>query len=181
MSAGSFFANKKFIYNGKEVENICFSMDRWFEKLRKLTLNIVECYTHGNLTLENILYIPENNKILFIDPYEENFIDCELLEISQLLQSSNAHYEILCNCQFEIKDREIVTNYTVPTGIREFNLKLIAWMSKVYSDVELELIRFFEITQFIRMIPFKLAVDPERAKLFYVLACSLSHENSKYA
>ena len=77
--------------------------------------------------------------------------------------------------------KEIIVNYSIPPGINKFNLKLIEWMSKVYSDVELELIRFFEITQFIRMIPFKLAIDPERAKLFYVLACSLSHTSSEYA
>ena len=35
------------------------------------------------------------------------------------------------------------------------------------------LIRAFEVSQFIRMIPFKIAVNEDKAILFYGLACKL--------
>ena len=41
-----------------------------FEKHLPKNINLVE--SHGNLTLENILFDPKNNDIKFIDLYEEN-------------------------------------------------------------------------------------------------------------
>ena len=51
---------------------------------------------------------------------------------------------------------------------------------KEYSRDEIKLIRFFGISQFIRMAPFKLIIDENKAKLFYILACSLYFENNFY-
>ncbi len=53
-----------------------------------------ETFTHGNITLENILYQPASNTITLIDPYEENVIDSALADYSQVLQSCNSKYEL---------------------------------------------------------------------------------------
>ena len=47
----------------------------------KYYVNPSETFTHGNITLENLLYIPDESKFIFIDPYEENIIDSVLAEL----------------------------------------------------------------------------------------------------
>lgn len=112
-----------------------------------------ESLTHGNLTLENILYLPREDKVLLIDVYEENVIDNKYNDYSQLAQSANSHYELML---------EHGKDFEVPRAIRAFNneLKKI-WRHDLYSW-EINLIKFFECSQFYRMLPFKLkaGVDP---------------------
>ena len=87
--------------------------------------NPIETFTHGNLTLENILYLKEKNKIYFIDPYEENIIDSPLAEYSQLLQSSNSLYEIYNSGTPVVFENKVNMDVSIPTGLRIFNNKLL--------------------------------------------------------
>jgi len=107
----------------------------------------VESYTHGNLTLENILFLRSSKTIVFIDPYEENIIDNKYNDYSQLLQSANSHYELLC---------DYGPDYKVPKAMRQFNGAVNALMGVGMSREERLLIQFFECSQFYRMLPFKL-------------------------
>ena len=118
------------------------------------SLLLKESMTHGNLTLENILYLQDSNEVMFIDVYEENIIDIKHTDYSQLLQSSTSHYEIMVS-QGE--------NYTVPDGINWFNTKLLETMRQEFSKQELMLIKFFECSQFYRMLPFKVATGSDPA------------------
>lgn len=107
----------------------------------------VESYTHGNATLENILYLQDSNEILFIDLYEENIIDNKYADLSQLLQSCHANYESIV---------EFGENPPVPAGIKMFNTLVCDMINKRFKPREIDLIRFFECSQFYRMLPFKL-------------------------
>jgi hypothetical protein len=112
----------------------------------------VESLTHGNLTLENILYTNEG-KVLLIDLYEENVIDNKYNDYSQLAQSANSHYESIV---------EHGKDFKVEKAMKAFNEELKKeWRSNLYSW-EIKLIKFFECSQFFRMLPFKLkaGVDP---------------------
>lgn len=83
--------------------------------------NPKESFTHGNITLENLLYIPEERRVILIDPYEENVIDSDLAELSQLLQSSNSKYEIYNNLEATIKNNTITLEIGDNLGIDYFN------------------------------------------------------------
>ena len=96
--------NEKFIkfskydhlfFNGQKVNTFLNQIDKFKKLCMKYYVNPSETFTHGNITLENLLYIPDESKFIFIDPYEENIIDSVLAEYSQILQSSNSKYEIL--------------------------------------------------------------------------------------
>ena len=89
-----FLDNKKIVFNGKEISSFIDSISLYRAMLKKHYNETSEIFSHGNMTLENILYIPQLDRVIFIDPYEENIIDSELAEYSQLLQSSNSKYEI---------------------------------------------------------------------------------------
>ena len=110
--------------------------------------NPVESYTHGNITLENILYLPQTGEVLFIDPYEENVIDNKYNEYSQLLQSCNSNYELMCEGREDI-----------PEGLRVFNSEMHRLLQTRLTPDEIKLVKFFECSQFYRMLPFKLKAN----------------------
>ncbi len=158
-------------YNGEKLhhlEKYLIFLNNIFIKNSNL---ISESFVHGNLTLENMLIYKK--KIIFIDPYEENYVDTIYNDYSQILQSCNSNYELLNKSKLKIKKNIIFVNYKISKNIKEFNLLFKKYLIKKFSFNEIMLIRAFEISQYIRMIPFKLAIDPQKAILFYGLACKL--------
>ena len=87
----NFACYENIYFNGEKVPSFMKKLDD-FKKSFFGYSDLTEVFTHGNLTLENILYSQEKNKIIFIDPYEENIIDSVLAEYSQIYQSSNSKY-----------------------------------------------------------------------------------------
>ena len=132
-----------------------------------------ECYTHGNITLENILYSPKDNKVIFIDPYEENIIDNIYNEYSQILQSCNSHYEIY-NASNGQRWHDGKEGPPIPLGISYFNILFLDFMKKTLSEDEIKMVKYFEVSQFIRMLPFKMKGDRDKMFLFYGLASYLA-------
>lgn len=119
-------------------------------KLRDIALQLHipnESLTHGNLTLENILFLRDSGKVLFIDVYEENIIDNKYNDYSQLLQSASSHYELTC---------EHGESFSVPKAMTHFNEELYLIMNDQMTEREISLTLFFECSQFYRMLPFKL-------------------------
>jgi hypothetical protein len=105
-----------------------------------------ECLTHGNMTLENILYLQDSNEVMFIDLYEENIFDCKQADYSQLLQSSNSNYELMVdglNCQ------------PTPKGLIYFNDYLLSAIERDLDVADRAFVKFLECSQFYRMLPFK--------------------------
>ena len=126
----------------------------------------IETFTHGNLTLENILYNSATNTITFIDPYEENIIDSKLCDYSQILQSCNSKYELHNNSDIILTDDN---NFGLDTFNKIFN-------SFLYDNItgkQLKMVKLFEISQFIRMLPFKQEIDIKKMSFFYNHAINL--------
>lgn len=133
-----------------------------------------ECYVHGNPTLENILYDPIQDKIVFIDLYEEGIVDSRFMDYSQILQCSNSLYGLLNDGTLKVNGN--VTDYSigaVPENLIYFNDLFNDELKYRYPD-QFKLVKLFEATQFFRMLPFKChAGNIEAAKFFYAHACSL--------
>ena len=166
------FLNLKFFYmNNQKVTQIENNLSFLREIFYKNADYIYESFTHGNLTLENILICKD--KIIFIDPYEENYVDTMYNDYSQILQSCNSHYELLNLTNINIMNNKIKYDYSVPTNISNFNKYFKNYLLNNFSFNEIMLIRAFEISQFVRMIPFKLVIDNNKALLFYGLSCKL--------
>jgi len=132
-----------------------------------------ESYVHGNPTLENILYNPETDKIVFIDLYEEGIVDSQFMDYSQVLQCSSSHYGLLNDSVLNVNGNETVYDITVPENLTYFD-QLFKYELKYRHSRNYNLIKLFEATQFFRMLPFKCHADNiAAAKFFYVHACSL--------
>lgn len=124
---------------------------------------------HGNPTLENMMYSFEENRVVFIDPYEESIIDTKYLDYAQVLQCSRSYYGYINDNDVVVNGNYVKHNNIIPINFVTFNY---SFESELHSKKML--IDVLEATQFIRMLPFKcLAGDVEKAKYFYVHACYL--------
>jgi hypothetical protein len=159
--------------NGEEVMGIFHVLNNFQKTMNHAAIELTECFTHGNITLENILYDPIRRRITFIDPYEENIVDNRLAEYSQILQSSNSHYE-LYNLSEPIISRSIVeANIIIPRSIAYFNKLFFEYIRSNCTEREITLIKLFEVSQYVRMLPFKMQLDERKMILFYSLASLL--------
>ena len=124
----------------------------------------------GNPTLENIMYSFEEDKVKFIDLYEESMIDTKFLDYSMVLQCSRSHYGIINDNKVYINDNYLYTEVHDTRNFETFNKHFSAELPAEHQ----KLIDIFEATQFMRMLPFKVrAGDIDKAKYFYVHACYL--------
>lgn len=163
-------------FNNELVTSFYTSLESYTNMMNSTYTNNKETLSHGNLTLENILYIPNTNTIVFIDPYEENIIDSKLADYSQLLQSCNSKYEMLNASLPNVVNNEVTTIDCKNYGLDYFNDLLHGFLSQSLSVDDYKSVRLLEISQFIRMLPFKSEVDPSKMILFYSLASKLFND-----
>ena len=125
-----------------------------------------ESLNHGNLTLENILYNPNNGSLMLIDPYAETYCDSIIGDISQIYQSCLSGYEYtLSYCDrhdfsiFPYLESDLPLSYT--RFYNHFTASLSA-----YPFLESDSIELFRASQFTRMFPFKVLKDTNLAFKF---------------
>jgi len=172
----SFLKYKNITFQGQEVIGLIHRLDDYVAIAKANYKNSKECFTHGNLTLENTVYNKDLNKIYFIDPYEENIIDSNLAEYSQLLQSSNSLYELYNGGDAIVNENIVSMKVKVPKGITIFNSKLQKFLDESLSRSEMISVKVLEISQFVRMLPFKAVVDESKMIFFYCLASKLLND-----
>jgi len=171
----NFFGHAKngvFEYNGKKVHGIFSYLDELENIFFNLKLSSEE-NIHGNPTLENILYSFEEDRVVFIDLYEESMIDTKFLDYAQVLQCSRSHYGYINDRDVTIQGSSVSHMLEIPKNFEKFNF----YFECKIPNNWIKLVNVLEATQFIRMLPFKCrAGEVEKAKFFYVHACSLLGE-----
>jgi len=169
---GKFHAHGTYEYNGTIVHGIGNSIHDLENFFSELTL-IQEENIHGNPTLENILYSFDEDRVVFIDVYDESMIDSRFLDYAQVLQCSRSHYGFINDNDVHVGGNVASTTYglQIPKNFETFNYH---FESEIAEPRTKQIVDVFEATQFIRMLPFKvLAGDIDKAKFFYVHACYL--------
>ena len=165
-----FYAHGTYEYDGKIVHGIGNSIHDLENFFSELTL-IQEENIHGNPTLENILYSFEEDRVVFIDVYDESMIDTRFLDYAQVLQCSRSHYGFINDNEVLIGGISATHTLEIPKNFETFNYHFESGITEPRTK---EIVDVFEATQFIRMLPFKvLAGDIDKAKFFYVHACYL--------
>lgn len=138
---------------------------------------IEETLTHGNLTLENMLWDAENEKIIVIDPYAETYCETIMGDVSQLLQSCESGYELISS--FYDSNEIDVGSYPknrIPDSLRKFSIKLLSLIADRtwYSETHLNIMK---ASQFIRMYPFKLIKSPRQGVAFMMHGIELLEQS----
>ena len=165
----------KYIYfQNLYVEGIYTRLGEYKDLFLKHYKNPSENFSHGNMTLENILYQSKTGRIVFIDPYEENVIDSKLADYSQIMQSCDALYELYNENDTTYKDNRISANVDqIPEGLILFKNIFLDFLKKELSSEQYVVVRLLQVSQFIRMLPFKMAIDTSKMMFFYGLASYL--------
>ena len=158
-----------FEYNGRithGIQNFLPELKNFFDELNFTTEETI----HGNPTLENMMYSFEEDKVIFIDPYEESCIDSRLLDYSQVLQCSRSYYGHINDNEVTVDGPSVGYHGDIPNNFIVFNKR---FEDKI-DVADRKTVDVLEATQFIRMLPFKCAAgEMDKAKFFYVHACHL--------
>jgi hypothetical protein len=169
----NFHAHGTYEYNGRIVQGIGAYIHEMENFFSELTL-IQEENIHGNPTLENILYSFEEDRVVFIDVYDESMIDTRFLDYAQVLQCSRSHYGFINDNIVEIGGVSVTHRLQIPKNFETFNYHFESGITELKTK---EIVDVFEATQFIRMLPFKVLAgnidSMKKAKFFYVHACYL--------
>lgn len=172
----AFLGHSTIVFNGVEVPTLTRNLSALYALGNREYQHAWECYTHGNLTLENTLWVPEEGRIWFIDPYEENIADTIYNEYSQVLQSSHSLYEVCEGLQPVVDGNRVSLVLPPQPGLAHFNALFLDFLQRRLSSSELRLVNLYEISQFTRMLPFKLQIAPEKLIFYYSLASFLAHQ-----
>jgi len=171
----AFIAPGYLYFNGEKVPGLASVLDEYKAMATRCYRNTTETFTHGNLTLENILYQPTVNRIVFIDPYEENIIDSVLAEYSQIYQSSNSLYELYNARAPEVAGQAVELRVEPSMGLAYFDACFTDFVQGRHDAYDLSMIKLFEISQYARMLPFKMEIDQDKMLFFYGLGSYLFH------
>jgi hypothetical protein len=168
--------------NGETIKSFESNLDVFQGQLRSIEPSF-ECLTHGNLTLENILIHKVNLDIKFIDPYDENIIDCREADFSQIRQCSQIYYGLLLDVEPIISDNNVEYKLDIPHTFVVFNEHFTELIDSKCTEYNKKLEDFLIISQFLRMLPFKTkSGETNHAILYYAIACKLIQEFvGKYA
>lgn len=161
--------------NGRKIKPISKNIDEFISNLlSKSDLLKEACINHGNPTIENMMIVPNNPpRIFFIDPYEECAIDGAAIDYSQILQSVHGKYEVLMSKIPKVDNKSVSTKIDTPEAYSKFCLSVSNKIKTKLSDSEWELVLLLEVSQFIRMLPFKLSNDEDAGRLFFMHASEL--------
>lgn len=166
-------------FNGQKVRGLATVLEDFRMLALKAYNHTTETFTHGNLTLENILYQPKTGRIIFIDPYEENIIDSVLAEYSQIYQSSNSKYELYNAAKPRVEGNRVELRLPLNPGLDYFNAQFTSFLRDRHDERDMTMIRLLEVSQYARMLPFKMEIDEDKMLFFYALGSHLFSELSQ--
>ena len=133
---------------------------------------------HGDLTIENIIGILDNNienlvgkqygEYYFIDPNTGNIHDSPFLDYAKLLQSLHGNYEFLMNVS-EIKIEKNYINFMVTESDAYVQLyqKYYSYLKENFSNRDIMSIFYHEIIHWLRLLPYKIKKNDKLAVVFY--------------
>ena len=117
-----FFKNSVYEYNGQITHGIFSYINELENIFSELELPTEE-NIHGNPTLENMLYSFEEDRVVFIDLYEESIIDSKFLDYAQVLQCSRSYYGYINDRDVVVKQSSVSHNLKPP--ILRLNCQII--------------------------------------------------------
>ena len=123
---------------------------------------------HGDLTIENIICLESKDDYYIIDPNTGNLHDSPFLDYAKLLQSIHGGYEFLMRTKSVNVSKDHINYIDTKSHIYDELLeKFKEYLYKHYSKEEVKSIFFHEIIHWIRLMPYKINKDTNRAVLFY--------------
>jgi hypothetical protein len=170
-------SREEFLYVQRQISRVTPLFDKIMFETDSVP--IVESLTHGNLTLENMLYNYNTKSIILIDPYSETYSESVLGDLSQLMQSSVGLYEeIVSGGESGVIDFFEVSINPIKTGVYYFGQCLKRYVAQLSLE-EQKIVRLFHASQFVRMFPFKINKTPRLAIYFLLYGLKIIEDEYK--
>lgn len=126
---------------------------------------------HGDLTIENIVCtrdVSGHDGFYLIDPNTGNLHESPNLDYAKLLQSIHGGYEFLmATKEISVKDNRITFLFTRSSAYEALHTRLRHYMLAHFGEEQTRSIYFHEIVHWLRLMPYKIEKDGDRALLFY--------------
>ncbi len=160
------------IINGvkiKGMDHLKDLMDR--ERLIRVFENDRVSRIHGDVTVENIITVPEDRfekGYYLIDPNTGNILDSKYIDMGKILQSVHGGYEFLMRTErCKVSGNEISFISGMSNAYRELHKAFEGYLHETYSADEIRSIYTHELINWLRLMPYKIDHDGERAAIFF--------------
>ena len=160
------------IINGKEYPNL--SHYSWMlseDNLQEMFSKDRYCEIHGDLTMENIICTRNEQgeeDFYLIDPNTGNIHNSANLDYAKLLQSVHGEYEFIKTAKdVTVSGNQIHFSYTHSMVYAELNRMLKDYLDEIFDWNTVRSIYLHEIVHWLRLMPYKLQNEPDKAPAFY--------------
>ncbi|MFT4186143.1 MAG: lysylphosphatidylglycerol synthase transmembrane domain-containing protein [Micrococcaceae bacterium] len=156
--------------NGIEYNNLPYYKKLLTENnMHNIFKDDIEGTIHGDLTMENIIIdATDSPKWYIIDPNTPNPVNSPFLDYAKLLQSLHGGYEFLMRTyDVEVEDNHIYYDDTYSLQYDKLFTEYNNWLKAKFSHDERRSIFYHEIMHWLRLMPYKINKDTDRAALFY--------------
>lgn len=162
-------SHNEIIINGVPYKNFtqCYLELINSKRIIKLNSTYQQCNIHGDLTFENILIDPKDQRFVLIDPNLDNAISTPAMDYAKLCQSGISRYENMKLLQGISQDKNVIL-YDQETIIEDKVSECLKNVlnSRIKEETIINL-PLYEAIHFSRMLPYKLELSPESFPLFY--------------
>ena len=157
---------KTLIINGKEYLNLPALEEQFSEEFMEEAFSCDYCCDiHGDLTIENI--VAGNDGYYLIDP-NYNSYSVSFLDYSKLLQSLHGNYEFfMMTSPASVEENKLTVKLMKSSAYEKLYDFYRDYLAGKFSEKELKSIYCHEIIHWLRLMPYKIRNDSERALNFY--------------
>ncbi len=160
------------VINGRRVKGfpeLKRQMSR--ERLKEVFASDVESPIHGDVTVENIVTVPVSDRYpdgyYLIDPNTGNILDSRYIDIAKILQSLHGGYEFLMRTdRCRVSGNEIQFMSGMSKAYRDLYREYRAYLESRYDEKAMRSIRYHEMVNWLRLMPYKLEKNPQTAAVF---------------
>ena len=171
--------------NNFTICGVSYSISEWsflydINRLLEMIPSSPNVEIHGDLTIENIVMLP-NEEWILIDPNPQSCYKSRHMDWAKLMQSLHMGYEAFneqsISCDYSRTSVEFIYP-EFPIYRRLYNV-FINEMYLNFSSKDIVAIELHEIIHYIRLIPYKIAKDLNSGILFFSITCILIRQFSE--
>lgn len=160
------------VINGVKYRNLsCYEKYLTEEYLLQIFEQDSCAVIHGDLTIENIICKRtegEQDDFYIIDPNTGNIHNSPNLDYAKLLQSIHGGYEFLMSTRnVSVSGNRIDFLFTKSQVYSELHSMLQTYLTEKFGEKTTRSIYFHEMIHWLRLMPYKLEKDENRALIFY--------------
>lgn len=172
-------AYKTIIINGQKYNNFNSVIDAITSNKQAMSdlASIHESPIHGDLTVDNIIVNPADNKYVILDPNNENVISDPVVDYGKLMQSVHSGYEFLRSLSScTIIENSIGFEEIKSVQYNRLYNELVNYLKEKLPPERYKTIVFHEAVHYCRMLPYRVNINPDTAAAFYCIAIRLFNE-----